>query len=284
MANTESSNAGRQSFEVLIHLRRTDAATPAASVGLALARRLGAWALGLHVIPIAATAFASPEAVALYVNEADSLYRDALLAEPVWRAQLDAHGVAGEWQVAQGDTIESLCHASRWCDFLVVERPQLNPDAPTGWGLVSRTVFGASAPVIVVPETAKCTTIGTHIVVAWNHSREAMLAIRGALPLLARAEHVTVLEGDAGENPFGLRYLPKLELRAWLARHGVNAEYRAFDVAKDRGAALLEAAHSAQGDLIVMGAWGHSRITELVLGGTTRHLFQNSDLPLLVAH
>ena len=271
-------------LDLLIHLRRADAATPAATVGMALAQRLEAWVTGLHVIPVAPTAFASPEAVALYVNEADSLYQEAQQHEPAWRARLAAAGVGGEWLVAQGDIVESLCHASRWSDFVVMERPQLNPDAPTGWGAVSRTVFGASAPVIVVPETAPCATVGTHIVIAWNQSREAMLAIRGALPLLARAGHVTVLEGDPGENPFGLRYLPKIDLRAWLARRGITAEFRPFAATRERGPALLDAAHAARGDLIVMGAWGHSRITELVLGGTTRHLFQDSDLPLLVAH
>ena len=271
-------------LDLLIHVRRTDAPTRAASVGLALAQRLGAWVTGLHVVPIAPAASASPEAVALYVNEADALYRDALGADAAWRAQLDAHGVDGEWQVAQGDTIEALCHASRWSDLVVIERSQLIPDAPIGWGMVSRTLFGVSAPVLVIPETAPCTRVGAHILIAWNESREAMLAIRGALPLLARAERVSVLEGDAGDSPFGLRYLPKVDLRAWLRRRAITAQFQSFAPGKERGADLLAAAHTAAADLIVMGAWGHSRITELVLGGTTRYLFQHSDLPLLVAH
>jgi len=271
-------------LELLVHLRRSEGATPAASAGLALARRLDAWVTGLHVVPIAAAAFASPEAVAMYVHESDAAYREALASEPAWLAQLQAAGVEGEWCVSQGDTVEALSHASRWCDMVVVERPQLNPDAPTGWGLVSRTVFGACAPVVVVPETAPCRSIGKRIVVAWNRSREAALAIRGALPLLASADEVVVLEGDPGENPFGLRWLPPLDLRAWLARHGVAASFKPFEAQREVGAALLGAAHAAEGDLIVMGAWGHSRITELVLGGTTRHLFQHSDLPLLVSH
>jgi nucleotide-binding universal stress UspA family protein len=131
---------------------------------------------------------------------------------------------------------------------------------------------------------APCASIGERILVAWNQSREATLAIRGALPLLARAAQVTVLEGSPAENPFGLRYLPKLDLRAWLQRRGIAADFRPFAPAKDIGAGLLAAAHAIDADLIVMGAWGHSRITELVLGGSTRHLFQHSDLPLLVAH
>lgn len=271
-------------LEVLVHVRRSEGRTPAADAGLSLAQSLDAWVTGLHVVPIAAAAFASPEAVAMYVHESDVAYRDALASEPAWRAQLQAAGVEGEWCVSQGDTVEALCHASRWCDLVVMERPQLNPDAPTGWGLVSRTVFGACAPIVVVPEAAACRSIGRRIVVAWNRSREAALAIRGALPLLRLARQVVVLEGDPGENPFGLRWLPPLDLRAWLARRGVDASFKPFDARRDIGAAVLGAAHDAEADLVVMGAWGHSRITELVLGGTTRHVFEHSDLPLLVAH
>lgn len=284
MTTRDDGTGGRFRRDVLIHLRRTDAETPAGTVGLQLASSLDAWATGLHVVALAPTAYASPEAGTLFAGEADSLYRDALQCEPFWRAQLDARGVHGEWQVAQGDAIEALCHASRWCDLVVVERPQLDRNTPTGWGVVSRTVFGASAPVVVVPERAPCASVGTHVVIAWNHSREAALAIRGALPLLERAGHVSVLDGAANESPFGSRYLPTLDLHAWLARHGIAATFQPFKTGKESGAALLDAAHALGADLIVMGAWGHSRITELVLGGTTRHLFQHSDLPLLVAH
>lgn len=277
-------NAADCPFDLLVHLRRTDAIGAAGAVALSLAQRLDAWTTGLHVVPMAPVAFASPEAVALYVNEADGAYRAALQRAPFWQAALDAQGVRGEWQVGQGDVVESLCHASRWNDLVVVERPQLNPDAPIGWGMVSRTVFGASAPVVVVPDSAKAITAGRRIAVAWNRSRESALAIRGALPLLARAESVQVFEGEPTENPLGLRYLPSLDLRAGFARRGIEATFTPFGARAEIGAALLNAAHSMDADLIVMGAWGHSRITELVLGGTTRHLFQYSDLPLLVAH
>ena len=270
--------------EILIHLRRCDASSRSVLLGLRLAARLKAYAFGLHVVPIAPAAFASPEAVALHVREADDLYRDALACSGWWQTTLAAAGLSGEWQVAQGDTVEALCHAARWCDLVVAERPTLQPDAPTGWGIVSRTVFGASTPVVVIPETVRGEDCGERIVVAWNASREGTLAIRGALPLLAQASAVTVLEGVPHENPFGLRYLPKLDLRAYLARHGVNATFEPFAATKDAASALLDAARARNADLIVMGAWGHSRIAELVIGGTTRQLFQTSDIPLFVAH
>ena len=197
---------------------------------------------------------------------------------------LEQHGVAGEWLVAQGEPVEAICHASRWCDLVVAKRPVLNPDAPVGWGTVSRTVFGAGVPVVVVPETAKVGELGERMLIAWNHSREATRAICGALPFLKTASQVVVLDGSEQELQIGARHMPQLDLAAYFARHGIAAEFREFSVRGDYGAAILDSAHAMQADLIVMGAWGHSRIAELVLGGATRHLFQFSDLPLFVAH
>jgi len=102
--------------DVLIHLRRTDAATPAVAIGLALAERLRAWTTGIHIVPIAPAAFASPEAVALQVHEADQMVEEAKARRDWWLHQLAARTLQGEWQVSQGDTVEVLCHAARWSD------------------------------------------------------------------------------------------------------------------------------------------------------------------------
>ncbi|MEO6076161.1 MAG: universal stress protein [Dokdonella sp.] len=271
-------------IDMVVHLRRCGSDSPAIAISLALAKRLQAHLLGLYLVPLAPAAFASPEAVALHVGESDKLFRDAEAQAPWWNGLLTEYGIDGEFQVAQGDSVDALCHASRWCDLVVVERPILNPDAPVGWGIVSRTVFDASAPVLVVPDTTKLRETGKNILVAWNGSREAMLAMRGALPLLRHAERVSLIMGAVSTNALGFSYLPKLDPKAFLARHGVDATYDPMSNNKDSGAALLDHARANDADMIVMGAWGSSRISELVLGGATRHLFQHSDIPLLVAH
>jgi nucleotide-binding universal stress UspA family protein len=271
-------------FDILIHLRRLEDGAPATEAGLALASRLGAHALGLHVVAMSTAAFVSPEAVAVQVNETSHLLEEARLRESWWQEQLARHGVQGEFQVVQGDAVDALCHAGRWSDLIVAERPCTHPDAPVGWGITSRTVFGSSAPVVVVPEGARVDRIGEHMLIAWNASREAMLAVHGALPLLKRASKVTLLEGQPNPAPFVAENLPKIDLRAWLQRRGIEVEVRPFNPAKDHGPALLETANELEVNLIVLGAWGQSRIAELVLGGVTRHLFQHSNLPLLVAH
>lgn len=271
-------------FDILVHVRRYEGDSRAANVALALAPRLDAYVAGLYVASLGTVAYSTLETVVFQVQEADELYDAALAQGGSWAQRLAAAGVSGEWLVAQGEPVEAICHAARWCDLVVAERPQLNADAPIGWGIVSRTVFGAGVPVVVVPETAKQGSVGDRVLVAWNHSREAARAIHGALPLLRQAKEVIVLDGAEQTTLVGARHLPALDLPTHFARHGVNAEFRKFNATSNYGAGILDAARAAKSDLIVMGAWGHSRIAELVLGGATRHLFQNSDIPLFVAH
>lgn len=271
-------------LDILIHVRDAESESLAARAGFALAQRLQAFLYGLYVAPMGTVVFSTPETVVFQAQEADHFYNKALARQGWWQAQLDTHKAAGEWLVAQGEPVESLCHAARWCDLVVVERPTLHPDAPTGWGIVSRTVFGVSTPVLVVPQAARIETLAERITIAWNHSREAMRAIHGALPLLRLAAKTVVLDGSQQDDLIGARHLPQLDLQKYLVRHGVTAEFRAFTPKKDSGTAILAAAHEMQADMIVMGAWGHSRIAELVLGGATRYLFQHSNLPLFVVH
>ena len=271
-------------LDILVHVRNAEGTPLALRAALAIAQRTQAYLYGLYVAPLGAVAFSTPETVVFQATEADNLYQQALARRGWWQELLVANGAQGEWLVAQGEPVEALCHAARWCDLIVAERPTLNPDAPLGWGTVSRTVFGAGAPVLVVPETAQIGALGQTVLVAWNHSREAMRAIRSALPLLAVAARVVVLDGTPQEDRLVMRHHPRLELAGWLARRGVHAEFRSFIPKGDVGAGILMQARDLGADLIVMGAWGHSRIAELVLGGATRSLFQQTDLPLLVAH
>ncbi len=271
-------------LDILIHIREGDADPLAARIAIAIARRVPAHLYGLGVAALGSVTYTSPEAMSFQAYEADRLFAEQNARRTWWRDYLASRGASGEWLAAQGEPVEAICHAARWCDLVVAERPTLNPDAPTGWGTVSRTVFGASAPVVVVPQTTRISSIGERVLIAWNRSREAMRAVRGALPLLRAAGSVLVLDGETREDRLGARHLPELDLREYLARHGIDATLQRFAPKNDHGANILAAARESQSDLIVMGAWGHSRIAELVLGGATRHIFQSSELPLLVAH
>jgi nucleotide-binding universal stress UspA family protein len=99
-----------------------------------------------------------------------------------------------------------------------------------------------------------------------------------------RAAHPGNAPDRSDDQPGDPLALPALDLPAWLRRHGIDAALQRFEPAGAHGPALLDAVHALDADLVVMGAWGRSRIAEMVLGGVTRHMFRDSDVPMLVAH
>jgi nucleotide-binding universal stress UspA family protein len=145
--------------------------------------------------------------------------------------------------------------------------------------------MGAGRPVLIVPYVGTFKTLGQRVLVAWNASREATRAVNDALPLLERASSVRVLSvnprrGIAGHGP-----IAGADMSLHLARHGVRVEAAAVntdDVRVDD--MLLSQAADAGADLIVMGAYGHSRLGEYVLGGATRHLLRQITVPVFMSH
>ncbi len=119
------------------------------------------------------------------------------------------------------------------------------------------------------------------MLVAWNGTREAARATHDALPFLTQADKVVVL----GVSASGEDHIPGADLSTHLARHGVSVEIHnreANDVSV--GDAILNAASDYGADLLVIGAYGHSRLRELVLGGVTRHLLRHMTIPVLMSH
>jgi nucleotide-binding universal stress UspA family protein len=118
------------------------------------------------------------------------------------------------------------------------------------------------------------------MVVAWNGSIEAAQALRLALPLLRRAREVHLVEVTDE-----LHGHEAAEARQWLGRHGIRADIHEWPAKGRRtSVALLHAAVELAAGCLVMGAYGHSRLRETVLGGVTRELIAGADMPLLMAH
>lgn len=272
--------------ELLLHVPRLPPQGAGVRAGLAMASLLEARLDALHVVDMPAAAFTVPEAVPMQLDAVRERASEARAAGAGWAGLLAERGLTGQWRVGNGDTVTLLCHASAGYDMLVMERSStLRGDAPIGFGVVSRTVFGASRGVLVVPDTAPVMSVGAHVLVAWSGSRESALAVRSALPVLRRARKVTLVDGSRDED-VGTCALPDTDVCAWLRSHGVSAGRQVLDdtARQSPGPELLRLAHATGADLMVMGAWGRSRLSEMVLGGTTRFLFMQSDVPMLVAH
>ncbi|MDF3982508.1 universal stress protein [Luteibacter sp. PPL201] len=273
-------------LELLLHVPRLPLQGAGLRAALAMATRIDARLDAMHVVDLPAAAFTVPEAVPMQLDAVRQRVGDARAVGEAWTALLGSHGLNGKWRVANGDTVTLLSHASAGYDLVVMERSStMRGDAPIGFGVVSRTVFASSRGVLVVPENAPVQSLGRHVLVAWSGSRESALAVRSSLPLLRRAERVTVIDGSRDED-IDTCSLPDVDICHWLESHGVTAQIRRLDEGARAapGPALLDTAHAEHADLIVMGAWGRSRLSEMVLGGTTRYLFMQSDVPMLVAH
>lgn len=269
--------------ELVVHVPVPGECNAALERAMELARHLKARLSGIHTVALPSAAFAVPEAITLQVQEAEQARKAAMAQSGWWQQLLEANGLHGEWRVGEGDVAQILCLATASADLLVMQRPQIREDAPIGFGSISRTVFAAGKPVLVLP-AAGAERLGQRILVAWNGSLESTRALHGAAPLLALAETVHVLDGSRDQGQEGLAWLPPLDPAAWCTQRGINATLEHFQPEGTPAEAILARAQQLQCDLVVLGAWGHSRLTEMVLGGVTRALFRDCSLPLLVAH
>jgi nucleotide-binding universal stress UspA family protein len=174
---------------------------------------------------------------------------------------------------------------ARYSDVAVMTRPQDGAGGDLRAEIVEGVLFHAGRPALIAPPGWKGQSIGKNVVVAWDASREATRALSEAKPLLAKADKVTVITVDAKPKMFGHGDQPGANIAAHLSRRGAKAEVRNVDsMGRAPAIAILEEANALGADVVVMGAYAHSRVRELVFGGATRDLLRQANVPLLMAH
>jgi nucleotide-binding universal stress UspA family protein len=182
------------------------------------------------------------------------------------------------WTVATGGA-DVIARRARLADICVIARPQSDDDDERRWVAIETAITHAGRPIMLAPSEAP-RTVGKSIAIAWNGSAEAARAVAAAMPLITEAGKVLILTAPertaTGEDA--------KHLAASLAMHGVKAEVKRVSAAGDIAKALLGAAGRAGADLLVMGAYSHSRLRELVFGGVTRHVLKDAALPILMVH
>ncbi len=265
-------------LDIIVNIGRTTTSPSWPGDALALAQRQQAFVTGLQVVAVCPSIMVIPEAISLLAAEE----QDALKRRDWWLGLCKNAGIRGEWEVIRGISTLALAKRSRLADFMISELQVDDPDAAIGFDDATRALFARAAPMLLVPDTCHAGLHMDRIVIAWNGSGEAAQAVKAALPLLTQASAVHVLDGERSGLP-GISP-PRVPLRAWFQRHGVEAQWHPFPVEHDEGPALLTAAKAFGADLLVMGAWGRSRISELAMGGVTRWMLRRASLPLFLAH
>ncbi|MCK5623626.1 MAG: universal stress protein, partial [Alphaproteobacteria bacterium] len=195
---------------------------------------------------------------------------------------VNASGLTGRsgFSVASGRPLESLSLRSRYADLTVIS--QNAPESQGGGDdLVDELIMASGRPILVVPYIGAPAEIGRKVLVAWNGSREAARAVSDAMPILESADSIEVFAVE----PNGIGGMPGADIAQHLARHGLKAiaaKTAGLDI--EVGDVLLNQVADSGADLVVMGAYGHSRMRELVLGGATRHILGHMTVPVLLSH
>ena len=268
---------------ILLHVDATAAAAVRLEVALQLAGRLDA---KLTAVFAAAwdeqASFAYSAAAALDAGGGHPLaaHRDAELR--LRRHRLLAAADVGWFDIVGEAITPGFLAESVFADLLVVgQQPPSTETGASPPGFVDAVILQSGRPTLVIPGGLHRPAIARRAVVAWNGSLPSMRALSGALPLLALAERVHVVSWarHAPVAPFS-----RIDVREYLARHGVDAEVHLEAVSSNVAKALAVKARELSGDLIVMGCYGHSRAAERVFGGTSRSILAHADIPVLMAH
>lgn len=249
---------------------------------LDVARAFDAHLTCLQVTPHYAFVMADPfggiYALSTVVDEirtVEEAHRDRL------QERLNREGVSWEWLHQVGQPAQIVVERSRLADLIVLGLvAPTEPRSGTPLSITADVAVHARGPVLAVPPAQKGLDCSGPAAVAWNGSAEAAHALRFALPLLAKASAVhlvTVSDDKAAFSP--------TDASRYLARHGIVSELHAWP---REGRPVAEAVRDAAATLgaryVVMGAYGHSRIREAVLGGVTAEMLEDAPLPLLLGH
>lgn len=196
-------------------------------------------------------------------------------------------GVSFEHRLGQHDSAANLTLCARYADLVILG--QSNPhdhDGTITGQLPEYVVLHAGRPALVLPHAGASDHLDQHAIVAWDGSRAATRAVSDALPLLQASKLVTVAVFNP-EREYGVHLAqPGADIALFLARHDVQVEVlqQRTSATQPIGDALLSLIADQDADLLIMGAYGHARWQEILLGGVTRTILQSMTVPVLMSH
>jgi nucleotide-binding universal stress UspA family protein len=267
---------------ILVHVTDSGQAKARVETALAMAMDHNAHLTGLgvnatsHIPPYAvpgipAQVMADVEARGVAAVESARVDFEAAMKRAGWSER-------SNWLEGKGNVVDVVGLHARYADLTVIGQQGADgADNLTPDGLVLQS----GRPVLVIPHVGVKRPVGKHIVVAWNASREAARAVGDAMPVLEHSEMVDIMS----IKPEGIGDLPGADLARHLARHDIKAEAKQSLASQiETGDVLLNYVSDSGADLVVMGAYGHSRMREFILGGVTHHMLEHMTVPVLMSH
>jgi nucleotide-binding universal stress UspA family protein len=255
-----------------------------------LGKTFGAHVSGLYVIP-AVQFYPSVgyEAMPQFFDGNQIYFRDnAKTVQDGFEKAMKAEGLSFDFQLVNAATAnvsDEVIARGHCADLIVLSAANVDLPAGVEPDFVEQVVMAAGRPVMILPLKGDAKLDFSSVVLGWNDGREAARAAFDALPLLRQAKSVSVVRLDPQKAPELKGKIAGADVAESLARHKVKAEILNLPtVTGDSGQALLTCASDRGAGLIVMGAYGHSRLREFIFGGATIHVMSNLDRPVLMSH
>ena len=276
---------------ILAHLNNEDQVSRLIEVAMRMALPANAHLTGLFVVPhVPFNSPIFPKVSGAIIQGGLDTYRKA--GERIHQAFEKAvigQPIVAEWRQYEakrpGHLGAVLDHA-RAADLVIAAQKESDWDYADMFNVPDWIVMESGRPVLIVPKSGEIHSIGERVLVAWNNSRESSRAVFEALPLLMAAKEVRVLCVEESGKPQTTSDLPGAEICAALARHGVTcvADHIKPSAQREPGELLLDQVGKHNCDVLVMGCYGRSRLSEFILGGASRHVLQHATVPVLMAH
>lgn len=272
--------------DIVVYVDSAEATEARVDFAVALAKDHGAHLRGIAFAPTAILPLYGADVGLADMSEVlEGVKAQGEAALHAFKVRAEAAGVSVEGRLMQGMSEEfprDFACAARHVDLAIIGQPR-NGDPLLGqYALVERCLFASGRPVIIVPAAPEKIAVTGTVVAAWDGSAEAARAFNDALTFLKRPSRVVLLVGVAGEGGEP----PEVDdMMAHLKRRGVAAEVVRFSTGEgDIGKTILAKAKELHADMIVMGAFHHSRWREFILGGVTLTMLEEATIPLLMAH
>jgi nucleotide-binding universal stress UspA family protein len=274
--------------DIVVHVDGAEATKARVGFAVALAKEHGAHLVGIAFAPTALLPLYGADVGFADMTEVmESVKAQGANALQAFEARAKEEGVSAEARLMQGMSEEfphDFAHAARHVDLAILGQPRDGDPLIGQYALVERCMFASGRPVIIVPAAPEKLALKGTIVAAWDGSAEAARAINDALTFLKPAARVVLLVGVTAEQ--GEERGPQTDdMIAHLRRHGVMAEAMRIKASEgDVGRLLLTTAKTLGADMMVMGAFHHSRWREFILGGVTLTVLEEATIPLFMAH
>ena len=274
--------------DIVVYVDGAEATKARVGFALALAKEHGAHLVGIAFAPTALLPLYGADVGFADMTEVlESVKTQSANALEAFKTRAKAEGVSAEARLMQGMSEEfphDFAHAARHVDLAILGQPRDGDPLIGQYALVERCLFASGRPVIIVPASPEKLALKGTIVAAWDESAEAARSINDALTFLKPAARVVLLVGVTAEQ--GEERAPQTDdMIAHLKRHGVVAEAMRVKASEgDVGRLLLSTAKTLGADLMVMGAFHHSRWREFILGGVTLTVLEEATIPLFMAH